>query len=106
MQCSGRGTNAMVGVALCTLLCNIATTVADPVTFTGDGYARYTLLDGGVAKRQVNMEMAFYEESISMRVRTIAEEGLLFQMGGANDLAVLEVCELLLKSHNLRCHTF
>ena len=76
------------------LLCNIVATVTDPVTFTGDGYARYTLLDSGVAKRQATMEMAFYEESISMRVRTTTEEGLLFQMGGANDLAVLEVCLL------------
>ena len=38
------------------------------------------------------MEIAFYEERISMRVRTNAEEGLLFQMSGADDFAVLEVC--------------
>ena len=63
----------------------------EPITFAGDGYARYTLLDSGVAKRQVAMEIAFYEESISMRIRTDVEQGLLFQMGGANDFAMLEV---------------
>ena len=87
-QCYGR-----CGLLDC--YANIVTIVTEPVTFTGDGYARYTLLDSvldsGIAKRQVTMEMAFYEESISMRVQTNAEEGLLFQMSGANDFAVLEV---------------
>ena len=64
----------------------------DPVTFDGDGYAQYTLLeDSGVARQRSAMEMAFYEESISMRIRTDVEQGLLFQMGGANDFAILEV---------------
>jgi len=62
-----------------------------PITFTGDGYARYTLLDDGIVKRQVVMEMEFYEESISMRIQTDAEEGLLFRMGGVTDFAALEV---------------
>ena len=61
------------------------------MTFTGDGYARYTLLDSGTAKQQVAMEMAFYEESINMRVQTNADEGLLFQMSGDEDFAILEV---------------
>ena len=69
----------------------------DPITFDGDGYARYTLLGSGVARRQVAMEMAFYEESISMRIRTDMEQGLLFQMGGVNDFAILEVSSLTQK---------
>ena len=93
----------MVGVAFYVIivLCNVVTIVTEPVTFTGDGYARYTLLDSGIAKQQqVAMEMAFYEESISMRVQTNADEGLLFQMSGDEDFAILEVyyiCVVMVK---------
>lgn len=67
------------------------TIVTEPVTFTGDGYVRYTLLDSGIAKQQAAKEVAFYKESFRMRIQTVAEEGLLFQMGGANDFAALKV---------------
>ena len=82
-----------VGLASCIslLLHHNITAVMQPITFTGDGYARYTLLDSGITKRQVALEMAFYEESISMRIQTDVEEGLLFRMGGVTDFAVLEV---------------
>ena len=56
----------------------------EPIQFTGDGYARYTLLDSGT-------EMSFYEETVSMCIQTDAKEGLLFRMSGHNDFAVLKV---------------
>lgn len=68
----------------------------EPITFNGDGYARYTLLDSGTVKQQVAVEMAFYGERISMKILTDAEEGLLFRMGGTNDFAILEVSLLIL----------
>ena len=65
----------------------------EPVTYTGDGYAQYTLLDSGIVaeQQQVAKEMAFYEERISMRIQTNAEEGLIFRISGVNDFAILQV---------------
>ena len=68
---------------------------SEPVTFTGNGYARYTLLDDiSSRKRQVDMEMAFYEDNVSLRVQTTQQEGLVYWMGGATDYAALEVSVL------------
>lgn len=68
--------------------------MTEPITFTGDGYARYTLLDSRITKRQVAKEMSYYKESIHMRIRTDTKEGLLFRMSGTNDFAILEVRKL------------
>ena len=66
---------------------------SEPITFTGNTYARYTLLGGDTSnrKRQVGMEMAFYEDSVNISLQTTQQEGLVYWMGGATDYAALEV---------------
>jgi len=68
---------------------------SEPVTFTGNSYARYTLVgDTSSRKRQVDMEMAFYEDSVSISVQTTQQAGLVYWMGGATDYAALEVSRM------------
>lgn len=65
---------------------------SESVTFTGNSYARYTLVgETSNRKRQVDMEMAFYEDSVSISLQTTQQAGLVYYMGGATDYAALEV---------------
>jgi len=91
---SGRGSNALVGETVCRLQhIGVAPYVeSEPITFTGNSYARYTLVgDTSSRKRQVDMEKAFYEDSFSISMQTTQQAGLVYWMGGPTDYAALEV---------------
>ena len=65
------------------------------MTFGGDNYAQYSLVERGSSRRRrqdndVSLRSTF-EEQISLRLRTEEDNGLLFFMGGVEDLAYIQV---------------